>query len=153
MKKIRSIAVSCIFFFGIAIGLSFTGMATIMAANDGPECEQGEFDADCLFPTWQSDANPGQAEDAIIQGVIGSNQDGGFVMTYIPKIIDILLKFIAPIVVLTMIYAGIRFITAQGNDDELSKAKDFFIYAIVGVGLVIMSYSIMKVVYFLVAKG
>ncbi len=148
MKKILAVAFSSLIILG---GILL--VETTLAADSGPKCEQGTFDADCLFPTWESDANPGQAEDAVVQGVIGRNQDAGFIMTYIPKIIDILLKFISPIVVLMMIYAGVRFITAQGNDDELSKAKDFFTYAIMGVGLVVLSYSIMKVVYFLVAKG
>lgn len=150
MKKLLIISLACLSIWG---GLSHAQRSNVDIVSDAPECEQGRFDADCLFPTWQSDANPDQAQDAVIQGIIGSNQDAGFVMNYIPKIIDILLKFIAPIVVLMMIYAGIKFITAQGDDEELNKAKDFFTYAIVGVGLVVFSYSIMKIVYFLVAKG
>lgn len=122
-----------------------------MAATDA--CEQGKFSADCLFPTWQSEQNPDQATDAIVQGVIGANHDGGFAMTYIPRIIDILLKFIAPIVVIMLIWAGVRFIIAGSNDDELSKAKDFFTYAIIGVAFIVLSYSILKLVYFLIARG
>lgn len=123
----------------------------VMAATDA--CEQGTFSADCLFPTWQSDEIPGQATDAIVQGVIGTNHDGGFAMNYIPRIIDILLKFIAPIVVIMLIWAGVRFIIAGSNDEELSKAKDFFTYAIIGVAFIVLSYSILKLVYFLIARG
>ena len=149
MKKLLTGALTSLIILG---GVFLFETATVGAA-EGPQCEQGKFDADCLFPTWDSDATPGQATDVVVQGVIGRNQDAGFLMSYIPKIIDILLKFIAPVVVLMMIYSGIRFITAQGDDEQLSKAKDFFTYAIVGVGLIVLSYSIMKVVYFLVAKG
>lgn len=122
-----------------------------VAANN--ECEQGTFNADCLFPTWQSDENPDQATDAIVQGIIGANHDGGFAMNYIPRIIDILLKFIAPIVVIMLIWSGVRFIIAGSNDEELSKAKDFFTYALIGVAFIVLSYSILKLVYFLIARG
>ncbi len=140
MKKL------CGIFLGIT--LLFSGA---FAANDA--CEKGVFNADCLFPTWQSDENPDQASDAIVQGVIGANHDGGFAMTYIPRIIDILLKFIAPIVVIMLIWSGVRFIIAGSNDDELSKAKSFFTYAVIGVAFIILSYSILKLVYFLIARG
>lgn len=151
MSRMRKLLIIACTSFALLGGIFF--IETSLAAGDTPKCEQGKFDADCLFPTWDSDANPGQAEDAVVQGVIGRNQDAGFLLSYIPVIINILLKFISPLVVLMMIYAGVRFITAQGNDDELNKAKDFFTYAVIGVGIVVFSYSIMKVVYFLIAKG
>jgi hypothetical protein len=123
----------------------------VLANNDA--CEQGKFNADCLFPTWQSEQNPDQAKDAIVQGVIGANHDGGFAMAYIPRMIDILLKFIAPIIVIMLIWSGIQFIIAGSNDDQLNKAKDFFTYAIIGVAFILLSYSILKLVYFLIARG
>ena len=135
---------------GIFLGVTLL-VSGALAASDA--CEQGKFNADCLFPTWQSDENPDQATDAIVQGVIGANHDGGFAMTYIPRIIDILLKFIAPIVVIMLIWSGVRFIIAGSNDDELSKAKDFFTYAVIGVAFIVLSYSILKLVYFLIARG
>ncbi len=145
MKKLCIVLLGCLFLFNGAI---------FAQANDvALECEQGTFNADCLFPTWNSDERPDQAQDAIVQGVIGSNHDGGFLMTYIPRIIDIVLKFIAPIVVAMLIWSGILFITAGSSEDDLGKAKDFFQYSLIGIGFIVLSYSLLKLVYFLIARG
>ncbi len=145
MKKLCVVLLGCLFLLNGSV---------LAQSNDvAPECEQGKFNADCIFPTWQSEERPGQATDAIVQGVIGENHDGGFLMTYIPRIIDIVLKFVAPIIVVMLIWSGILFITAGSNEDDLNKAKEFFTYALIGVGFIILSYSILKFVYFLIARG
>nr|WP_321490397.1 hypothetical protein [uncultured Hyphomonas sp.] len=107
-----------ILFFGLIL-LNGKIITQVEAATDAPDCKQGEFNADCLFPTWQSEENPTQSEDAVVQGVIGTNHDGGFIMTYIPTIIDILLKFVAPIVTIMLIWTGVLFVISQGDDDGL----------------------------------
>ncbi len=86
-----------------------------------------------------------------VDGVIGRNDDGFFLLQYIPRIIDILIKIIAPLFMGMMIYAGIRFLYAGDDEEELSKAKDFFLYAFIGIIFVLFSYSILKAVYFLLA--
>lgn len=149
MKKLCVVLLSCMFLFnGGAIAQN-----TENRTEAAPDCEQGKFNADCMFPTWQSEERVHQAQDAIVQGVIGINHDGGFLMTYIPRIIDIVLKFVAPIVVVMLIWSGILFITAGSNDDDLSKAKDFFSYSLIGIGFIVLSYSLLKLVYFLIARG
>ena len=137
-------------FFGI---LLFNGGIILNTAAADDPCEQGRFNSDCLFPTWKSEEAPEQVKDAVVQGVIGSNQDGGFLMTYIPHVIDILLKFVAPIVTLMLVWTGILFIIAGSDEEDISKAKNFFTYALIGVGFIILSYSILKTVYFLIAHG
>jgi hypothetical protein len=146
MKKLYIIFFGCFFFLN-----GFMSVQNVMA-NDAPRCEQGRFNSDCLFPTWQSEERPSQSKEAAVQGVIGANHDGGFIMNYIPNVIDILLKFVAPIVTLMLIWTGILFITSH-DDDGLNKAKEFLTYSILGVGIIVLSYSILKFVYFLVAHG
>ena len=139
----------------MTLSMLFAALPVVMVedAIAAGECEQGTFNADCMFPTWQSEEHPDQATDAIVQGVIGANHDGGFLMTYIPRIIDIVLKFVAPIIIIMLIWSGILFVTAGSNEEDLNKAKDFFTYALIGVGFIILSYSILKLVYFLIARG
>ena len=107
----------------------------------------GKFDSGCLFPTW----NDPKAE--VIQGVIGENYDYRFVQGYIPRIINILIKFIAPIVVIMFVYTGVRFIMAGGDEDELNQSKEFFTYASIGLGFIVLSYSVMKALYFFITSG
>jgi len=84
-------------------------------------------------------------------GVIGYTGDQKFGLQYIPQMIDILLKFIAPIVMIMFIFSGIRLIYASGNDEDLEKSKTFFIYALLGVVFIVASYSLMKALYFFLA--
>ncbi len=84
-------------------------------------------------------------------GVIGYAGDQKFGLQYIPRIIDILLKFVAPIVMIMFIFSGIRLIYASGNDEDLEKSKTFFMYALLGVIFIVVSYSLMKALYFFLA--
>ena len=104
------------------------------------------FDAKSVFPTWD-------AEQPI--GVIGGNEgdiktgESRLALYFIPRLIDILLKFVSPIIAIMFIYAGIRFVYAGDSDDQITESKKFFHYALMGVIFIILSYSIMKAVYFL----
>lgn len=105
------------------------------------------FDSTELFPTWN---DGGKAE---MEGVIGTNKDGPgetekLALGFLPRIIDILMKFVAPIVVLVFIWTGIRFIYSGSDEDALSKSKSMFQYAAIGLAFIVLSYTMMKIIYF-----
>lgn len=58
----------------------------------------------------------------------------------INAIIDFIVKIGAVIVVFFIIYAGFLFVTAQGNEDKISKAKTTFLWTIIG-SLVLLGAS------------
>ncbi|MCF7812525.1 hypothetical protein K9M59_02930 [Candidatus Gracilibacteria bacterium] len=99
----------------------------------------------------QWEANPPNINENAepIKGVIGVIGDQRFLPTYLPRLIDILLKFVAPIVLVMFLYSGIRFIYAGDDEEELSKAKQFFTYALMGVLFIVLSYSVIKSLYFI----
>lgn len=120
------------------------------------------FDSNKIFPTWSS--QDGQPSKAPVEGIIGINKDAEadagtpqedvgekLLLQYIPRIINILLKFVAPIVMGICLYAGIRFVYADNNEEEITKSKSFFLYALMGVLFIVLSYSLLKVVYFLIS--
>lgn len=119
-------------------------------------CEEGtgnQFDADCLFPAWATENDKKDSSRQEIRGIYGKNKDGEksedkAVFHLIPNIINIILKFVSPIVVVMFIYGGFRFIYAGSDEEDLNKAKDFFLYAAIGLAFIIMSYTLMKVIYF-----
>lgn len=82
------------------------------------------------------------------QGVIGRNCDGNFLLDYMPVFTKILLYLIAPLVFIMFLYAGVRFIYSGDDDQDLAGAKKWFAYAVIGILLIILSYSIMKATYF-----
>lgn len=58
------------------------------------------------------------------------------------QIIGIVLSFIGVIFLILMIYAGIMWMTAAGNDQQVTKAKDLMINAVIGLIIVFAAYAI-----------
>lgn len=59
-------------------------------------------------------------------------------------IVNYFLGFLGFIAVLAIIYAGILLVTAAGNDEQTTKAKSIVTYVVVGILLIILSYSIVS---------
>jgi len=58
------------------------------------------------------------------------------------QIIGVVLSFIGVIFLILMIYAGILWMTASGNDQQVNKAKNLMINAIIGLIIVFAAYAI-----------
>ncbi len=54
------------------------------------------------------------------------------IITFLTQIIDVLLIFAVPIIVFFIIYAGFLFVTAKGNESQVSTAKSALTWAVVG---------------------
>jgi len=79
-----------------------------------------------------SDANaPIQTTDDIISIIIG--------------LVNWVAWFVALVAVLFGLYAGILFITAGGDDEKLTKAKNILLYSIVGIVVAILAFSIVAI--------
>lgn len=52
-------------------------------------------------------------------------------------VINIVQTIMIPLVVLFLIYSGFLFVTAQGNESKLTKAKQVFFYTIIGTAIII----------------
>lgn len=155
MKKLLLIVLCVCGVFSIALAQDAdTDSTTASSRNEG----NVRFDSRELFPTWDRDGG-----DADMVGVIGENKDGRddkgekngtekLALNFLPRVIDILMKFVAPIVVIIFVWTGIRFIYAGSDDEALSKSKNMFQYAAIGLAFIVLSYTIMKIVYFLL-KG
>ena len=84
-------------------------------------------------------------------GISGGVQSfGGMVYGGEPKppaqiaalIIKSLLTLLGIIFVVLIIYGGYLYMTAQGKEDQIKKAKQTIIAASIGVGIIILSYAI-----------
>jgi len=58
---------------------------------------------------------------------------------------NIISPLAAVLVVLAILYSGFRFITAQGNPTELEKARQGFLWALVGSAVLLGAYGISTV--------
>lgn len=60
----------------------------------------------------------------------------------VATVIKIILSFVGVIFLILIIYSGIRWMTAGGNDQTLDKAKETLRQAIMGLILIIGAYAI-----------
>lgn len=72
----------------------------------------------------------------------GFETQGADLSGLIGKIIGSLLGFLGVVFVVLMIYAGFLYMTAQGNEDQVTKAKDLIKNAVIGMVIISLAYAI-----------
>ena len=65
-----------------------------------------------------------------------------FLQSKIGQIVGVALSFVGVLFLILMIYAGVTWMTAQGNDQQVSKAKSLLINATIGLVIVFAAYAI-----------
>lgn len=68
--------------------------------------------------------------------------------TILKTVLNIVLVITGAIAVLTVVIAGFRFITSQGNPTETTKARNAIVYAAIGLVVIIFAFSIVNFVVF-----
>ena len=71
-----------------------------------------------------------------------NNYSDTFLQTKAGQIVSTVLSFIGVLFFILMIYAGILWMTSQGNEQQVSKAKDLLKDAIIGIIIVFAAYAI-----------
>ncbi len=65
---------------------------------------------------------------------------------FLLKIIDVLLVFALPIIILYIMYAGFLFTTAKGNSEQIGTARSALLWAVVGGVIVLGARLIISVI-------
>jgi len=65
---------------------------------------------------------------------------------FIDKLVDILINFGAVIVVFFVIFAGFRFVIAQGNPEKIASAKKILFYTLIGGAILLGAKVISEVI-------
>jgi hypothetical protein len=71
-----------------------------------------------------------------------ANLPGGDVPAVLTVIADILLGVTGSITMVALIYTGLLYVTAHGDDAQLEKAKNILKYIIAGLVIIAASYAI-----------
>lgn len=71
----------------------------------------------------------------------------------IGAIVGSLLGLVGTVFVVLMIYAGVLWMTAAGDDDKIKKAKDLIIGAVIGLVIIFSAYAITSFVLTSVIKA
>lgn len=77
------------------------------------------------------------APDAVAPGTLGEN---------VTRIINYFLGFLGLVAVAFLIYAGVLMVTAGGNDEQVGKARKIITYAVVGIVIILLSWTIVTFV-------
>lgn len=70
--------------------------------------------------------------------------NGPSVQSVIQNVIDLLLFLVGIIAVIVIVVSGFRFVTSNGDPQQISKAKDSIIYAVIGIVVAVMAYAIVN---------
>lgn len=82
------------------------------------------------------------------------NVTGDTAFEIIGIVVGVLLGFLGVIFVILTIYAGYNWMTARGNEEQVTKAKDTLKNAIIGLILVISAYAIwMSIAFFIIGEA
>lgn len=88
-------------------------------------------------------------EDAGLTKVLKNSGSAGTVLENmgspedkITSIIGTILSFVGVAFLILMIYGGILWMTSQGNDTQIKKAKGILINGIIGLIIVVLAYAI-----------
>lgn len=65
---------------------------------------------------------------------------------FIQKILEGVIKIGIPVVALAVVYSGFLFVKAQGNSEEIGKAKDALLYTVIGAAILFGSWAIAQLV-------
>lgn len=61
----------------------------------------------------------------------------GSIEGVLDAILEIILIFAIPIVIFFIVFAGFKYVTAQGNPGEISKANKALMYALIGGAIIL----------------
>ncbi len=84
--------------------------------------------------------DPGKTKTNIISVKIENPLGAGGVSTvpqFIDKILDLAIQIALPILTLAIVYCGFLFVKAQGNPEELTKAKTALLYTLIGAAIIL----------------
>lgn len=79
----------------------------------------------------------GTAPNATAQGTLGQN---------ITTILNYFLGILGLVAVAFLIYAGVLMVTAGGNDEQIGKARKIITYAVIGIVIILLSWTIVTFV-------
>ncbi len=134
-KSLVALMLSCtlLSYGGLPIGIE--SISVVYAEED----ETPVSDSDDT-PYNESDDTPNKAE-RLVNPIVSKD-----ITEFLFKIIDILLVFAIPIIVLFIMYAGYLFVTARGDEGQISTAKSALTWAVIGGVIVLGAKLIFEII-------
>ena len=64
------------------------------------------------------------------------------ISTFFENVLNIVSGFVLTVALIMLLWAAILYLTAGGSEDRVSRAKNYLIYAIVGIAVAILAFSV-----------
>ena len=84
--------------------------------------------------------------DSSTSGKIVNPINANSIQEFIKTLLTGVIKIGMPIVALAIIYCGFLFVSARGNTEKLTKAKDALLYTLIGAGILLGSWAIAQLI-------
>lgn len=75
----------------------------------------------------------------------GTSNTGSF-QSFIKKIINLLLYVLGSVAVIVIVLGGIRYTLSNGDQGQMTTAKNTILYAVIGLVIAVMAYAIVNFV-------
>ena len=125
------------------VGLCLNTREQLIAMGKEGKCPEGFCDTHATDPKCMTEAEYGtiQAKNALAEtGITHTETLGALIVKYV----NFALPYLALAAFVGFVVAGFFYVTAYGNEEQLGKAKKILIWSVVGLILVIASYSIVQ---------
>ncbi len=97
--------------------------------------------------------NYGLTESGVKSGYIANAQSESFSLgQFIASTVKVALTFVAILLFGLILYSGIRWMTAQGNEEAVAQAKDTLQTALIGFVIIAAAYGVTTFIFNLVNK-
>ena len=96
------------------------------------------------LPVYADSRDEAQNGAKLVDGGGGSNQNLPDIIT---TIINVMLFIAAALAVIMIIYGGIRYITAHGDEKQVKVAKDTIVYSVTGLIIAILAYALVTFIF------
>lgn len=124
MQKIKAIIASLMLMAGVAITPAVVGVgAGVVSAQKTQICHGINNGADCT----------------------AANSNLG---AWIKGIVNVILYIIGAIAVVMIVIGGLRYVLSGGDSSQTKSAKDTILYAVIGLVVAVLAYSIVNFVVF-----
>jgi cbb3-type cytochrome oxidase subunit 3 len=77
-----------------------------------------------------------------VKGVDDASSSGNFISSRLGILIGAILSFIGVVFMVLIIYGGLMWMTARGNEQQVDKARDLIMQAVIGLIIVLAAYAV-----------
>jgi len=133
----------------VGVGCSIDGggcSANPYTGQSGCGCSYNGSEVVCTQPNTNQAGGQAQSSPASASPSIQNPLAVGSICGLIKLLLNAALQIGIPIAVLFIVYAGLRFVLAQGKPEDLAKARTNMLWTVIGIGIFLSAWLLSEVI-------